>query len=74
MTKRLQNYIGGEWVESAASATIPVIDPATCETLAECPDSTAADVDRAVKAAREGFAEWRATPVMVRAQYMHHFK
>ncbi|MBK9123090.1 MAG: CoA-acylating methylmalonate-semialdehyde dehydrogenase [Chloroflexi bacterium] len=74
MTKRLKNYIGGEWVESAASASTPVVDPATCEVLAECPDSTVADVDQAVKAAREGFEEWRTTPVMVRAQYMHHFK
>ncbi len=74
MTKRLKNYIGGEWIESAASASTPVINPATCEILAECPDSTAADVDQAVKAARAAFDEWRTTPVMVRAQYMHHFK
>lgn len=74
MAKKLKNYIGGEWVESITSDYIPVHNPATCELLAECPDSTAEDVDRAVQAAAEGFEEWRRTPVMNRAQYMYRFK
>ena len=74
MTKRLKNYIGGEWVESNATNYIPVHNPATCEILAECPDSTYEDVDQAVQAATEAFDEWRETPILSRAQYMHHFK
>lgn len=74
MTQKLKNYIGGEWVEAAATEYTPVHNPATCEVLAECPESTAEDVDRAVKAAQAAFEEWRSTPVMSRAQYMHHFK
>ncbi|MBL8165990.1 MAG: CoA-acylating methylmalonate-semialdehyde dehydrogenase [Anaerolineae bacterium] len=74
MAKRLKNYIGGEWVESRASVYTPVINPATCETLGECPDSTREDVDMAVRAAQEAFPEWRATPVMNRAQYMYRLK
>jgi malonate-semialdehyde dehydrogenase (acetylating) / methylmalonate-semialdehyde dehydrogenase len=74
MARKLQNFIGGEWVEAAAQEYTPVHNPATCEVLAECPESTAADVDRAVRAAQEAFEEWRSTPVMNRAQYMHHFK
>jgi malonate-semialdehyde dehydrogenase (acetylating)/methylmalonate-semialdehyde dehydrogenase len=74
MAKRLQNYIGGGWVESSATTYTPVINPATCETLGECPESTRADVDAAVKAAQAGFEEWRRTPVMSRAQYMYRFK
>lgn len=74
MAKKLKNYIGGKWVSSSASEYTPVVNPATCDTLADCPESTREDVDKAVKAAREGFIEWRQTPVMVRAQYMHHFK
>lgn len=74
MTKTIQNYINGEWVESNSDALIAVHDPATCELLANCADSTAEDVNQAVKAAKEAFMEWRTTPVMNRAQYMHHFK
>jgi malonate-semialdehyde dehydrogenase (acetylating)/methylmalonate-semialdehyde dehydrogenase len=74
MTKRLKNYIGGRWVESSATETIPVYNPATCEVLAECPDSTYQDVDDAVKAALEGFEEWRSTPILFRAQYAYRLK
>lgn len=74
MARKLKNYIGGEWVESSSEQSTPVVNPATCEVLAECPDSNRADVDAAVSSAREAFAEWRSTPIMNRAQYMHHFK
>jgi malonate-semialdehyde dehydrogenase (acetylating)/methylmalonate-semialdehyde dehydrogenase len=74
MVKRLKNYIGGEWVEASTDKYIPVHNPATCEVLAECPESTYADVDRAVQAAADAFEEWRSTPVLSRAQYMHHLK
>jgi malonate-semialdehyde dehydrogenase (acetylating)/methylmalonate-semialdehyde dehydrogenase len=74
MAKRLKNYIGGQWVDSAATEYTPVINPATCETLGECPESTRADVDKAVKAAQEGFEEWRRIPVLNRVQYMFRFK
>jgi malonate-semialdehyde dehydrogenase (acetylating) / methylmalonate-semialdehyde dehydrogenase len=74
MTKRLKNYIGGEWVESSATLTTPVINPATCAVLAECPESTREDVDAAVRAAQTGFEEWRQTPVLNRVQYMYRLK
>jgi malonate-semialdehyde dehydrogenase (acetylating)/methylmalonate-semialdehyde dehydrogenase len=74
MARVIKNYVGGQWVESSAKTTTPVVNPATCEVLAECPESTYEDVDRAVQAAQEGFEEWRRTPVLNRAQYMHHFK
>ncbi len=74
MSRTISNYVDGEWVASGASDFMPVHDPATCELLANCPDSTRADVDAAVSAARAAFDEWRSTPVLVRAQYMHHFK
>jgi len=74
MTKTIKNYVDGEWVDTTATDMIPVYDPATCEVLANCPDSNAEDVDVAVKAAKEAFDEWRSTPILSRAQYMHHFK
>src|SRR6202167_4977991 len=48
-------YIGGEWVAPAGSATIDVISPHTEEVIGRVPDGTAADMDRAVAAARDAF-------------------
>ena len=73
MAEKLKNYIDGEWVESSASSTVPVMNPATCEVLAETPESTRADVDKAVAAAKEAFWDWRSTPVTSRVRYLHTF-
>ncbi|GID25339.1 aldehyde dehydrogenase family protein [Paractinoplanes brasiliensis] len=51
-------YIGGEWVPPASAETIPVENPATEQVLAHVPAGTAADVDRAVAAARAAFESW----------------
>ena len=47
--------IGGEWVEARSTATIPVVDPATGRQIAVVADANAADVERAVAAARAAF-------------------
>jgi len=60
------HWIGGEHVPAGADR-IEVIDPATGEVAAEIPAGTAADVERAVAAARVAFARWSATPVEERA-------
>ncbi|CAG1015018.1 MAG: CoA-acylating methylmalonate-semialdehyde dehydrogenase [Anaerolineae bacterium] len=74
MVQKLKNYIGGRWVESSAANYTPVHNPATCELLAECPDSPRVDVDKAVKAASAAYEEWRSTPLLNRAQYMFQLK
>jgi len=71
---RLQNYIDGDWVESSAKKTLDVIDPAKDRTIAQVPLSGAAEVDEAVEAAQEAFAEWRETPPTTRARYMFRLK
>jgi betaine-aldehyde dehydrogenase len=58
---KLQNFIGGEFVDPAEGQTEEVVNPATGEVIAEAPLSTAADVDRAVAAAREAFDGWATT-------------
>ena len=50
-----QMHINGEWVASAGGKTLPVYDPSTEEVIATVPDANAADVDRAVAAARAAF-------------------
>ncbi|WP_250003078.1 aldehyde dehydrogenase family protein [Actinoplanes sp. M2I2] len=54
-------YIGGEWVTPASTETIAVENPATEEVLGHVPAGTAADVDRAVAAARAAFDGWAAS-------------
>ncbi|MHA1967267.1 MAG: CoA-acylating methylmalonate-semialdehyde dehydrogenase [Candidatus Hodarchaeales archaeon] len=74
MTIRLKNLIDGEWVEAKTENYTPVINPATQEILAECPDSSSDDVNHAVKAASEAYLEWRKTPVLSRTRYLMTFK
>ncbi len=53
----LSNIIDGEAVSSEGE-TEPVMNPATGEEIAQAPNSTPADVDRAVRAARAAFDQW----------------
>src|SRR4051794_3009620 len=57
----LQNFVDGELVDPASGATTPVLNPATGEEIAQAPDSSAEDVDRAVQAAQGAFEGWAAT-------------
>src|SRR5215831_10669714 len=63
-----QNFIGGEWVDSTGGDTMEVINPSTGEVIAEVPNATAEDVDRAVQAAKKGLVEWRETTPGERAE------
>ena len=61
-------FIGGEWVGSSGSETIEVLNSTTEEVIGTIPAGTAADADRAVGAAREGFEIWSQTPRKERAE------
>ena len=65
-THTIKNYIGGKWVESKASATLPVMNPSIGKQIASVPLSTAQDVDDAVRAAQAAFPSWSATPIKER--------
>ena len=65
-----QQVIGGARVGALDGATFTVVDPSTGERLADVPDAKSADVDRAVAAARDAFAEWRRTPPAVRGRML----
>ena len=53
--------IGGRFVEASAGERFTAINPATEQVIGRVPESNAADVDRAVAAAREAFQQWRQT-------------
>jgi acyl-CoA reductase-like NAD-dependent aldehyde dehydrogenase len=62
-------FIGGEWVESAGTDRIDVLNPTTEQVIGSVPEGTAEDADRAVKAARAAFDSWSQVSPYDRAQY-----
>src|SRR5215467_2435468 len=54
-------YIDGEWVDPASPSLYDVINPATEEVAGQISMGSAADVDRAVAAARRAFPAYSAT-------------
>jgi len=54
-------YIGGRWVEPAAPVSIDVVDPYTEKVFGRIAAGDAADVDRAVAAARGAFESYSRT-------------
>ncbi len=63
-------FIAGRWVASSGTGTLRVIDATTEEIVGTIPEGTAADVDRAVAAARAAFDGWSRTPIETRAKYV----
>jgi lactaldehyde dehydrogenase/glycolaldehyde dehydrogenase len=66
--KRYDMLIDGEFV--SASKMLPVINPATEETISEVPAGTIDDVNRAVLAAERAQKPWAALPAIRRAAYL----
>lgn len=81
MSHHLQFYINGTWVDPVTLRTHPVINPSTEQACATIAMGSAADVDRAVKAARTAFATYSQTSVAERcallerviAEYMKRY-
>src|SRR6266403_4775449 len=67
-----QNYINGKWESVSSGKTFPVYDPSTEEVIAQVAASEAADVDRAVKAARAAFdsGPWPQTTAQDRGRIL----
>src|SRR5512139_1624020 len=61
MSHALQFYIDGQWVEPLTPRTLEVINPATEEPIGRISLGSAADVDRAVAAARAAFERYSVT-------------
>jgi malonate-semialdehyde dehydrogenase (acetylating)/methylmalonate-semialdehyde dehydrogenase len=70
----IANAIEGRLEPSSSGRTAPVFNPATGEQVAELRLSSAADVDRAVQAAKAAAPDWGRTPPLKRARFMFKFK
>ncbi|MCC7099632.1 MAG: aldehyde dehydrogenase family protein, partial [Rubrivivax sp.] len=66
MREQLNFYIDGQWVAPASPRTLDVLDPATEAVMGRISLGSAADVDRAARAARRAFATFSRTSVAER--------
>ena len=58
MREYLKFYIDGQWVDPVEPKTLDVDNPTTEQVSGKIALGSAADVDKAVKAARKAFATW----------------
>jgi acyl-CoA reductase-like NAD-dependent aldehyde dehydrogenase len=63
-------YIDGAWVPSTGTGTIDVYDSTDGSVIAQVPDGTAEDVDKAAEAARGAFEDWAARSPEERGKFM----
>src|SRR5437762_500109 len=64
-------FVGGRWTKSKNGDAFDVINPATTAPLARVAQGGAADVESAVRAARDAFPAWSALPGHVRARHLY---
>jgi aldehyde dehydrogenase (NAD+) len=75
MAAKLQNLIGGQWLDPTGDSSRALLNPADgVTTLAEFTESSAADIDQAVAAAAAAFPSWRDMPVVRRCRILFHCK
>jgi malonate-semialdehyde dehydrogenase (acetylating)/methylmalonate-semialdehyde dehydrogenase len=72
--QQIANAIAGRAAPSSSGRVSAVFNPATGEQTAELGLSNAAEVDRAVQAAKAAAPEWGRTPPLKRARLMFKFK
>jgi aldehyde dehydrogenase (NAD+) len=61
MRESLKFYIDGQWIQPAELRTLDIENPATGRVFGKIALGSAADVDRAAKAARKAFDSWSRT-------------
>ena len=66
----MKPYIGGQWIESESQKFNTIYDPSTGKPIAQVPQCTAAEVEKAIAAAKAAFPAWKNTPVRNRANIM----
>ena len=70
MYRDVQLFIDGAWTKARGGRTIPVVNPATGETIGTVAHAERADLDRALEAAEKGFHTWRKVSAYDRSKLM----
>jgi len=63
-------FIDGAWCKPAAGGSIPVVNPATGETIGAVAHAERADLDRALEAAEKGFKVWSRVSAFDRSKLL----
>jgi succinate-semialdehyde dehydrogenase/glutarate-semialdehyde dehydrogenase len=66
----VQLMIDGAWGPAAGGRTLPVVNPATGETIGTVAHAERADLDRALASAQKGFEAWRRVSAYDRSKVM----
>ena len=66
----MKPYIGGAWIESESQKFNTIYDPSTGKPIAQVPQCTASEVEKAIAAAKAAYPAWKNTPVRNRANIM----
>ena len=69
--RALENFVGGDWVAATSDSVREIVSPVTGETIAEAPNASSEDIDRAVAAARAAQPKWAALSAWERAKVCH---
>src|SRR6202047_2329005 len=71
--KQSKMLIDGKWVDSVSGKTFETLNPATGEVIAKVAEGDKADVDKAVKAARQAFDKgpWRKMSARERGKCLY---
>ncbi|KAE8632663.1 hypothetical protein XENTR_v10001617 [Xenopus tropicalis] len=67
-------FINNEWRDAVSGRRFPTVDPCTGEVITHVAEADKADIDAAVKAAREAFKQgspWRSMDASQRGQLLH---
>ncbi|MEZ5354151.1 MAG: CoA-acylating methylmalonate-semialdehyde dehydrogenase [Bryobacteraceae bacterium] len=70
----IRNYYNGQWTAPSGDEHLRIHNPATGQTLAEFPVSSAADTAAAIESAGSAFPGWRRTPPQERIQYLFRLR
>ena len=68
-----QAYINGEWVDADSGETLPVLNPATGETIVEIAKCGTDETRRAIEAADAALPAWRAKSAKERAAILRRW-
>jgi succinate-semialdehyde dehydrogenase/glutarate-semialdehyde dehydrogenase len=65
-----QLYIDGQWINAASGRTMPVVNPASGDTIGTLAYAEQADLDHALEATAKGFATWKRISAYERSKMM----
>jgi malonate-semialdehyde dehydrogenase (acetylating)/methylmalonate-semialdehyde dehydrogenase len=72
-SRRLQNFINGEFVDSQTNKFYQIVNPATNEVISEVPETPNIEFENAVEVAKSAYSSWRNVPLTTRQRYMFDY-